>query len=358
MPITRVSKRVGGRRMYGKRKLAMMRSVRMSPDTSRYLKSVLNPSYGGAKIPDSFGAKSCTIQLQREITVPISSGKAGGLLQVSIAPCAFSLSGGNWDLPIMIDGSGAYNAWNDTSVANADLVASKLPQLFRSARVVSAGIKVQYSGTTQNDQGTLTLFSVDRTHIASLREATVTGGYNIGNPDVLAYVSQVPPLGVQSSSSVVPAAGSGADLRNLPVNAFGPLRLGGTCRYFPIDDTDLDFHPYAAQSATIEGSGFPNWWNPASTGFACFGNCRTGTVAGLGFLVEDAATVAGGSVIVQYTVNLECIVKDDSFNIVQTSSSPVDPLGMAAAARVYLRKPQVRVGSGGGDTESINVYNR
>ena len=225
MPITRVSKRVGGRRMYGKRKLAMMRSVRMSPDTSRYLKSVLNPSYGGAKIPDSFGAKSCTIQLQREITVPISSGKAGGLLQVSIAPCAFSLSGGNWDLPIMIDGSGAYNAWNDTSVANADLVASKLPQLFRSARVVSAGIKVQYSGTTQNDQGTLTLFSVDRTHISSLREATVSGGYNIGNPDVLAYVSQVPPLGVQSSSSVVPAAGSGADLLNLPVNAFGPLRL-------------------------------------------------------------------------------------------------------------------------------------
>ena len=182
-------------------------------------------------------------------------------------------------------------------------------------------------------------------------------GYNVGNPDVLAFVSQVPPLGTQSSSSVVPAAGSGADVRNLPVNAFGPLRLGGTCRYFPIDDTDLDFHPYAGQGAT-EGAGFPNWWNSASSGFACFANCRTGTVAGLGFLVEDAATVSGGSVIVQYTVNLECIVKDDSFNIVQTSSSPVDPLGMAAAARVYLRKPQVRVGSGAGDTESINVYNR
>lgn len=339
--------------MYGKRKPAMMRSVRLQPDTSRYLKSILNPSYGGAKIPDSFGAKSCTIQLQREITVPLTAGKAAGLLQLSIAPVAWTQNGTVWDLPIMIDGAGGYNAWDDTSLPNSDLVASKLPQLFRSARVVSGGIKVQYSGTTQNDQGTLTLFSVDRTHIAS---TGALSSYAIGNPDFFNFAPTVPPIGGTLDAFSRPAVGSGSDIRNLPVNAFGPLRLGGTARYFPIDDTDLDFHPYAPQVSGLAGSGFPQWNTAAALGV--FGPCRTGTVGALGFLIEDASSSNIGSVIVQYTVNLECIVKDDSFNIVQTSSSPVDPLGMAGAARVYLRKPQVRVGSGAGDTESINVYNR
>ena len=315
MPIIRVSKRAGGlrsRSMRGKTARSML-SYRLSSGARSYLKSILNPSYSGAKIPDSFGSKTCTIQLQREKRIEVApsgsaqAGKIGGLMQLSIAPIAWDIGSVNstaWGYDALIDGAPAYH--NITGGA----AGSKLPTLFRSARVVSAGIKVQFVGNTQNDQGTITVFAIDRPHMSS--QTTVSGGI-IGNPDL---------FGAASSLSSLSAA-NGDVLRSLPVNAFGPVRQGCTVRYYPVDDRDLEFHPYVPQE-TVSPANYAGCWN--------------GTVGALGFLCEGLSTASGnpGSVVVQYTVNLECVVRDDSFNLVSSDSSPVDPKGLAAAATVYL----------------------
>ena len=324
--------RGGGRRMYsGGKQRRRMASYKMRPASANYLRSLLNPSVLGAKIPDSFGGKTCTVQLQRELALDaIGNGSTltplnciGALMHIS--PCAYMWS-------TAYSAAAAAWRWSQAGYIEGKPVADlNLPKMFRSARVVSAGIKLQFSGTTQNDQGTVTVFAIDRTHLQNAQ--SVTGG-DIGNPAEFALAADVAPIG--STISGVTRCITGSDLRNLPINAYGPVRLGCTARYFPIDDTDLQSNviPPAVDSV----------------------NVTPGSVGAIGFFAEGVAT--GASVIVQFTVNVECTVKDDSFNMVTTESSPVDPMGLAAAATVYLKKNQVAVGAGRGDTESINVYSR
>lgn len=327
MPLLRVSKRSGGTRMAksGRRRTKAL-SVVMSRYAKAYLRTILNPSFAGVKIPDSYGAKTCTIQVQREKKLDVNgSGTMGGIVQLSIAPYAWYLGSSGWTGDSYIDGSSTYEP---QTVGTP--VVSKLPQLFRSGRVVSAGLKVQFCGTTQNDQGTITVFALDRGHMAS-QAGVGAGNAQIGNPDLFTYASTVDPV----------ASASGDNIRSLPVNAFGPVRMGCTARYYPMDDQDLSFHPYRAPGTSVGPSIAP---------------ALTGTVGALGFLCEGCS--AGSSIIVQYTVNLECTVRDDAYNLVATEASPVDFRALSAAASVYLRKPAVRVGGALGDTESINVYNR
>lgn len=346
MPLLRVSKRSGGirsTRQGGKRRRASI-GYSLGNAGRQYLKTILNPSYGGAKIPDSFGAKTCTLQLQREVKIDAHQiaapgGNAvygmGGLLQVSPAAVVYGTawnpanSVGVWSGNDFVEGPSLY--------ANC-----KLPFIMRTARVVSAGLKVQFTGTTQNDKGTITVFAVDRSHITAQSSVEVSGvlgvtdNASIGNPDYIENVLNVSPIATVVGSATT--AISGSNLRNLPINAYGPLRQGCVARYFPIDSRDLDFHPIPPSSLPIADATKP------------------GTVAALGFFCEG--TDSGASVICQYTVNLECTVRDDSFHLVSTESSPVDTRALAQCAMVYLKKPQVRVGSSMGDTESINVYSR
>lgn len=341
MPIVRVSQRSGGQRlragrMGGKRKMKMT-PYRFSSGSRIYLRSLLNPSFGGAKIPDSFGGKTCTVQLQREVALEaVHNGSTsnpsyliGGLIQLS--PCAFTWKT-QWD--------STNSCWKwlvDQYVEGKDYGSEadlNLPKLMRSARVVSGGLKVQFSGTTQNDQGTLTVFAVDSTHLQNA--ATVTGG-SVGNPAEFGWVESIAPIGnaAGSGGTAIATAIDGSKLRGLPINAYGPLRQGGTARFFPIHDRDLEFNVIPPVGSAM---------------------VPVGSVGALGFIAQGVSSSA--TVIVQYTVNIECTVKEDSFNMVTTEASPVDPNGLAAAATVYLKKAQVRVGGLRGDTESINVYSR
>lgn len=274
-----------------------------------YLETLLDPRRGGVKVPDSFAARTATVQLQQTIVLSAvsiqNSGVCGALLTVGPMPYYGSIVAG---------GTAPYNPlWQGQ--AFLDPSNSKLKSLFSSARVVSASLRAQFTGTTQSDQGTITLFALDRLQLQQQASATtnvVAGqGGNVGNPEVT-DVFNITTVGGFGSTFTID------NIRNLPVNAYGPARNGGTVRFFPVDSGDIDFTP------------LPPGTNPISTG----------VVGCLGFVCEGLSTTSGSSasVIVEMIVNLEAIPNADSFHMVTAAASPVDSAAMSAAQRAVARQ--------------------
>lgn len=310
-------------------KMAVVRQMRSSAGRSRrsgyvrrstlagqlYVQSLLDPRRAGAKIPDSYSARTCTVQLQQTVSVaPVNIGPAltpqfvaGGIAFIGPLPA----------YTVVHNSSGP--KWDSTQLAALDPQNSKLQALFSSSRVVSAAVRVQFTGTTQNDQGTITLFSLNRTDLqryGSVDLAVPAAGQGgIANPEVT-LAQDIPDFG-GLDQLINPS-----ELRALPTNAYGPVRLGGVSKYFPMDNKDIEFKPFKQDAGAGDDPLYP----------------LSGV---LGFYCEGLDI--SSSVIFEVVVNLECIPRSDSFHMVSASASPIDALGMAEAQRVISRVPACSV---------------
>lgn len=280
-----------------------------------YVQSLLDPRRSGAKVPDSYAARTCTVQLETTATLTnVSVGAAhylGCILTVGTLPYYGQPAGS----PLQWAGSGWLDPQTDPLVpATAN---SRLQSLFCAARVVSASVRFQFTGTSQNNQGTVTLFTLGRTELQRTLAADVGGGPGtVGNPD-LSNTQNIPDFGGFGQDI------NASQIRDLPNNAFGPVKDGGMVRWFPQDNRDTEFRPISVPTVDSPSSGL---------------------VGMIGVLCEGVDSTASG--IVELIVNLECIPKSDSFHLVSASASPIDANAMAAAQRVVAVSPSCVVSGG------------
>ena len=369
---------------------------RPSSAALQYARAIMNPTLTGGRIPDSYAQKTATVQLEQEYIVKVNA--AGyALFAVSLGPnpCVHQLatiktagtnttpaptitttlvgntsagtdgysgtSGLNSSNQTIDDNyyAGIINNEGSTNTADQTLLYR---QLFKSSRLVSAGVQLEYSGTDASNQGVLSAAYFDRDYFSAflgvkdngyllatldpdLNTSTEEGSKSVPNAGTLPFTSRtaqqdikILPTGFTgglldstvfnsgTGTAVQPKAlaDMGTFLRNSESNAFGPAKLGCRIRYYPKDEDDIEFKPLypVITSAHALARQFIN-----------------GAIVILAENMDSTATF-----VAKVTTNMECTLRQDSINLVQSSSSPVDAAGIAGAANMWKRQPQIKIG--------------
>lgn len=311
----------------------------------QYAKSILNPSVLGARIPDDFAQSSAAFQVEKEYIV---KGAASGVIMMSLELATLPAFAAYTPATDLISGVAptASSGVAPQFLGSSDDLKTLL-SLYKSCRLVSAGVKVQYSGTDSTNQGVLTCGYLNREFFCHGEELykvenTETAG---GKTYLTAASTQSNYWGLTATSKI---SSISEKLRTLPVNAYGPAKDGCFCRYFPLDATDIEFRQlnrditvdataplYVKSNQYLYGdTQVPNGWNLTGN------NMNYGAFV----IIGESLNTDGASFVVKVTCNYEGQIRDEALNLVSTKPSPVSAGAMAKASKIYSRSWQCKVG--------------
>ena len=334
----------------------------------QYAKSILNPSIVGGKIPDDFVQPSAPFQLEKEFIV--DGGAAGTALLMAFELGTMPSFG--WHSPA--EATNLLPASLSSMTGNLQFLGTKadlatLLSLYKTCRLVSAGIKVQYVGTDSNNQGVITVAYLNRAFFSQGEElaksqnaATASTTVTATATDVAGAVTVVPNaftyitasatqnnyFGLTATSTV---GDLGTHIRTLPVNAYGAAKDGAIARYFPLDGNDIEFRQLQKiKEGDLVASG--NGWLYAQSNQYIYGTTETNIGTNYAsnnmdygaFIITCESIQAKASYVVKCTCNYEGQIRDEALNLVSTKPSPVAPGAMAKASKIYGRSWQCKVG--------------
>jgi hypothetical protein len=400
---------VGRRRMVSRMK-RRIGYAKPSSAVMNYVKSVLNPSTLGARLPDEFAGPTSVFQLEQEYVVSAAGTNVLMALELGTLPHFWVYSGASATLVKSGNFSAAPSSFGGVDTGFPAYVGTAndlniLTHLYKACRLVSAGIKIQFSGTDANNQGILSLAYMNREWFENKEELF---SFDSGaTTNVHVRTSYLSPHTDNSSdkqnywslTSANTYENLGTKLRALPVNAFGPAKDGAMGRYVPLDQKDLQYRElisnavvdgqtcYSKSNAFCAGTG-------SSTEGPLFGtpsflkayNEKVSSVSAIKTAVYNASPAgittttvnvdemnntnqpidvgsigshcnygafialaqnlgSSASFVVKVTANYEGIVLDEALNLVSTTHSPVVSGGIAKANKLISKKWQVRVGS-------------
>jgi len=268
-----------------------------------YLLTVLDPfSYRGVKIPDDITTHSCPFSVTQRLTVTADTngfcGFAIGQLPFSVsgaAPFGFigSMIPGNWNdvtpYPygaVLRQVTGVISALDQTSVLSQwHTGAQAIPNIFTNVRLVSAGLRISFTGTVLNAQGKITAWSNPRETYGN-NNLVANGGLS------LSFLQQL----------------ENSQLYSVP--KYG----GATVVYLPQDPISRQYAPtLSAQVYNSESS------------LKYYGG-------ELGFTVDGAVT--GQSFLIEVQLNYEGEPYLNTFSLTQASPSKSDPIALAHANNI------------------------
>lgn len=397
----------------------------------QYARAIMNPNLTGGKIPDSYGERTATVQLEQEYVInavpiyPVSANNAGvgatkeqtcALIALTIGPnptLHYLTSSSNLFVGATASGiSGALSAapaiattllGNTTAASTAYSAVLGAPSgsltdksqysnlkakegdagsgdntvmyraLFKSARVVSAGINVEFSGQDSNNQGVINAAYFNHEYFTAAMNSSGTMSMDIelatNDKDTDTFSTAAPAQGTAGYQGAFPAASTtsypanaplpvqfeqglldsvifnsksgprglsnlGTYLRQQPVSAFGPSKLGCKMRYFPMDGEDVQFKPLYSSICSSQ-------------------QLARQFVNGAFVIFAENLSDVGVSFVVKACVNLETTPREDNLSLVHSSSSPVDSMGIASAAKLFKKHNQIKIG---GHLEALPLY--
>jgi len=340
----------------------------------QYAKAILNPSLVGGKVPDDFVQPSAAFQLEQEFIVNPLGPQVAMALELGTLP-SFGWYGnvstgsntgssktvlatlGDDFLTSSGTGNGAPGGGQRMLYIGQSTDLTTLLGLYKSCRLVSAGIKVQYSGTDSQNQGVLSIGYLNREWFSHGEEVAAVSNTGTGSTARKTYLTASAAdsttnnyWGLTNADTLDKLA---QKIRTLPINAYGPAKDGCFGRYFPLDSNDTEFRQLA--SATQVGTTYTNKPRYSESNRHVYGN--VGAVENVNhpgnnidygcFIIvgESLATSSGASFVVKVTCNYEGQVRDEALNLVSTKPSPVQPGAMAKASKIYGKSWQCKVGA-------------
>jgi len=351
------------------------RGARMgSSVVMQYAKSILNPSLVGGKVPDDFVQPSAAFQLEQEFivnplgpqvvmalelgTLPsfgwygnVSTGTTPSSSKTLLATLGddFATSSGT--------GAGAPGGGQTMKYIGQSTDLTTLLGLYKSCRLVSAGIKVQYSGTDSQNQGVLSIGYLNREWFSHGEEVAAVANTGTGASAKKTYLTASAAGSTTNNYWSLTNADTldklAQKIRTLPVNAYGPAKDGCFGRYFPLDSNDTEFRQLA--SAAQVTSTYTDKPRYSESNRYVYGNVgavenvnHPGNTIDYGCFIivgESLANSGGASFVVKVTCNYEGQVRDEALNLVSTKPSPVQPGAMAKASKIYGKSWQCKVGA-------------
>lgn len=224
---------------------------------------------GGAKIPDTVGINTATMQLVQRVSVAVNAQGVAGLEVISpyINSTQSGSTSGNYKTSASTSASGALT-WN--TIASFSNAAS-LKSVAQNHRIVSGAVFGEYEGTTLNDSGDVTSYLYPYT------------------PNALTQLSTIQTL---YGSSVIPINKA----RTKPV----------VSRWFPVNVNEQSYKDFFSPNIGTFGEGAcPNW---------TMGLIYQGLPAGV------------GSVIFTMVYNYEFIPSLNTIDYISADPSPIDPI--------------------------------
>ena len=296
-------------KVLNKNTLARGNLLAMNP----YLQSLLDPfNTEGAKIPDMVMYKSTPLKIVDRRTLTVS---AAGLCGISYGVGGYLSAPAEGSLVPIANVIGSYAVGmtlgpgalvNDLypSVSGGTYItlqgwggiSDQVPKLFQKARLVSAGVEVQYMGNITSSKGKITLAYSPR---GNFRSQIGAGAVSI------ASLLQLP------------------DSKAVAINRLE----GGTVLYKPLDGmslmyVDLDITPASAYTAQD--------WDSSVNCVAASG--------GEMFVIVDGATT-GDSVQITAVFNYEAVPRTNTTDIVSVTHSPSDPIALSHAINTIQVTP-------------------
>lgn len=234
---------------------------------SPWYASIHNPVQGGgAKIPDTVGINTATMQLVQKISVPVNANGCAGFEVTT--PYINSISGGQNYRTSAASSTALAMAWNTaTGFSNQ----SSMQSVAQSHRVVSGAVYAEYEGTTLQDSGDVTTYV---------------------RPGVVNALTSLPLIQALYGSSVVPVNKA----RSKPV----------VTKWFPINVNNQSYKDFQS----------PN--------FSSFG---IGAVMAytLGVFFQGLPASVG-SVVFTIAVNYEFVPSVNTIDFISPDPSPIDPI--------------------------------
>ena len=259
----------GARQLQNQTKSRKRRGKNSRPAFARneYLMSLAYPEDGeGSKVPDLTAIPTGTVQtFQENILTTLTDSDGSGRLAVWFSPYEATAAGNGPHVNFATAASSGVFTYNNTLINSWNA----LQVLYSSYRVVSAVLKVDFIGTTSQDNGVL------------------TGIWN------------EPTVGIiPASATSAGAPGNANNFLNAPYAESYPFRNGIRILWRPSDNQDVEF--LGANSSS--NSGRPG-----------IGFCLTGV------------TPAVSSCHMTLIVNWELIPSVSTVSVIHASSSPVNP---------------------------------
>jgi hypothetical protein len=355
----------------------------------QYVKSILNPSLVGGKVPDDFVQPSAAFQLEQEFIVAPKGTQVCMVLELGTLPSFgwYGNAAGNAAVmntasppavvtpAVIVSGEATKIASSGASfddgptatpgTAGGGQVMKYIGQstdlktllgLYKSCRLVSAGIKVQYSGTDSQNQGVISIGYLNREWFSHQEEtssvnnitssATASKCYVTASSDNAGTTNNYWHLKTSDTLDML-----GQKIRSLPINAYGPAKDGCFGRYFPLDANDTEFRQLATDaqvtSAVLDiplyqksnhyvygtqGATGGNNWASNNMNYGAF------------IIVGESMSAGSSSFVVKVVCNYEGAVRDEAMNLVSTKASPVAAGAMAKASSIYGKSWQCKVG--------------
>lgn len=349
-------------------------SSRGSSIVMQYAKSLLNPSLTGARIPDDFCQPSASFQLEKEYIVKCTGSSVVMCLELGTLPSfgyysvatTSNTAGTDKVIPLIAaDGSkfafdqGAGTAATPGGGKPMRFIGEKsdlntLLSLYKSARLVSAGFRLQYSGSDASNQGIVSVGYLNREYFGHGEEVAKVDDITASATARKTYITATGTteattenfFGLTTTSTVDDL---GEKVRSLPVNAYGPAKDGAYGRYFPLDNDDIEFRELA--NAEFVTSAFMNVPIYNASNRHIFGNVSewnfTGNNIDYGafIIVGEKLVGASCSFVIKVTCNFEGQIRGEALNLVSTRPSPVSSGAMAKASKIYGKAWQCRVGN-------------
>jgi hypothetical protein len=289
---------------------------------SHYFKTLADPfSYHGEKIPDPICYPSSTFSITDRRVLTLTSNGGGTVIYgnvgntsvpsgslIPIQWAAASVGGQSYCIGGMTTGLGVFSGGNIIPTAVGEWIANTFPNwntsnpqvqgLYQKARLVSAGVCIDYLGTALNAKGRLTMASVPR---ATLREKMIAGSISI--------------LDIQNLV--------GAKI--IPINKL----VGGSETYHPLDLKSFEY-----VDLDMIGDNSSDYNLPAFEA----------ALGGEMFIVIDGAEAAA-TCQVTAVFNYEGIPRLNTLNLVQPGPSRDDPIELSMAKNAITKVPTTFVGS-------------
>jgi len=262
-----------------------------------------------ARIPDFNCYATNTFTDSREFTFGVNAAGIGGTVILCTAPGAIFWT----EAAGTTDANFAYGNCQTTVGYNTTLT------IYRTVRLVGLGVKVEFIGNDQNNQGLITAVFCPSGNWVPAESTTQQLASEQINPNAgfLAYGGGT--------------GGSQTNLENSPYNHSGAAKNPLEMTWVPMDPRDLNFQA-------------PDGWNPGGSTFAA----PLGTLSGAtnvdwpfkgGFIIHVTGAATGAQFRVSIQAHLEGITKTES--ALDAEFSINDPFEMARAQN--LAQAQARV---------------
>jgi len=285
---------------------------KLSPTEDDYTTVLTDPfnSTVSARIPDFNCYATNTFTDSREFTFGVNAAGIGGtaILAVPSGAVYWTEAAGTTDANFAYGNSATTVGYNTTTT------------IYRTVRLVGLGVKIEFIGNDQNNQGLMTATFCPSGNWVPAESTTQQLSSEQSNPN----------LGFLNYGGGT--TGSQVNLENSPYNHSGPAKNPLEMTWVPMDPRDLNFNA-------------PDAWNPGgSILFAALG-----TLSGVtncdwpyrgGFVIHVTGAATGAQFRVSLQAHLEGITKSES--ALDAEFSINDPVALAHAQNVAQAMPRIK----------------